>query len=161
MQLTIVLGINASKLILGIPWYGRQYTCVIDEMESATSKYCPIVPEEQRGVNCTSITHLDQEIPYAAIMNRILTEKWNVTEIRWDDTMKTHFCNVYGHNDPDTLLQYWFDDPDSLSYKYQYIKSMNLGGVGPFQFGDLVYDGSDEEKNRAVQMWSTLDEFFV
>merc|ERR1719361_1248142 len=95
VQSYLNLGINASKLILGIPWYGRQYECVLDEMVSPKSKYCPIVPQEARGVNCTSISHNDQEISYAAVMNRVYDLGWNITEVQWDDTMRTHFCNVY------------------------------------------------------------------
>merc|ERR1712130_885294 len=53
VQSYLNLGINASKLILGIPWYGKEYECIIEDMDMATSKYCPIIPTEQRGVNCT------------------------------------------------------------------------------------------------------------
>ena len=34
------------------------------------------------------------------------------------------------------FTQVWYDDPQSLRWKYQYAKSMNLRGIGPFQFGD-------------------------
>ena len=124
-----------------------------------TGKYCPITPQESKGVNCSA--GVSDEIPYAAVMNRILTEKWNITEIRWDNTMKTPFCNVYGHGHTDNLLQYWYDDPQSLSYKYNYAKTMNLRGLGPYQFGDIIYDNSDNEIQRRVEMWSAFDVFYV
>merc|ERR1712154_430738 len=80
VQSYLNLGINASKLILGIPWYARQYECIEDEMESLTSAYCPIVPNEARGVNCSSTAqHDDQELSYAVAMNRVLTQHWNIT----------------------------------------------------------------------------------
>ena len=58
-------------------------------------------------------------------------------------------------------MQVWYDGPDSLIYKYQYAKSMGLRGLGPFQFGDLIYDGSDDEKARAQEMWSAFDAFYL
>ncbi len=34
-------------------------------------------------------------------------------------------------------------------------------GLGPFQFGDLIWDKSDEEKARAQIMWSAFDAFYI
>ena len=124
-----------------------------------TGRYCPIVPEETRGVNCSDF--VAQEISYGAIMNRVLTEKWNITEIRWDDTQKAPYVNVYGHDQRNNMLQYWYDNPESLRWKYRYAKSMGLRGLGPFQFGDEWYDGSDSEKERAQELWSAFDAFYL
>eukprot|EP01083_Nonionella_stella_P059704 156239_1 len=161
VQSYLNLGIDPSKLILGVPWYGKQYPCVMEEMDQyPTGRICPIVPVATRGVNCSDFA--GKEVPYALIMHNIWTEKWNVTEIRWDETMKSPYCNVYANGwDMDQVLQYWYDDPESLRYKYEYAKSMQLRGVGPFQFGDLIYDYSTEERNRAQEMWTSYDAFFV
>ena len=124
-----------------------------------TGKICPIVPEEARGVNCSDFAA--QEISYAAIMNRVLTEKWNITEIRWDNSQKSPFVNIDGHDQANNMLQYWYDDPQSLAYKYKYAQTMGLRGLGPFQFGDLIYDNTNEEKERAKAIWSAFDAFFT
>eukprot|EP00483_Globobulimina_turgida_P003195 UN03200 len=47
------LGIPANKLIVGVPWYGYNYTCDMTQMESVTSKYCPVPFIPFRGVNCS------------------------------------------------------------------------------------------------------------
>ena len=46
------------------------------------------------------------------------------------------------------MLQYWYDNPESLIWKYKYAKSMGLRGLGPFQFGDEWYDGTDSERKE-------------
>ena len=154
------LKINPSNLILGIPWYGKQWPCLADEMDVIpTGKFCPVHPENARGVNCSD--KVANEISYSAIMNIVYVSKSNVTEIRWDDTQKSPFINVPDKHHNTTVFQYWWDNPLSLKYKYEYAKSMNLRGLGPFQFGDLIYDNSDDEKERAKQMWSTFDYFFL
>lgn len=156
------LEIEPNKLILGVPWYGREYKCIVDQMDGGVNgRFCPIKSEVARGVNCSS--RVAPEIPYSTAMSRVFGLKWNITAIRWDETMKTHFVNIYsgGSAKRDDLRQIWFDDPLSLSYKYQYAKEKKLRGVGPFQFGDLIDDHSAAEKQRAKEMWSAFDTFFL
>ena len=126
-----------------------------------------MMPKNNKGVNCSNGNNDKSgtsELAYAGIMNTVFMQKNNVSEIRWDNTQKTHFYNYVGkHEDPNTTLnQVWYDDADSLMYKYSYAKSMNLRGLGPFQFGDLIYDPKDPlEQERAQEMWSAFDVFFT
>ena len=110
------------------------------------------------GVNCTD--NVAQNVSYAAIMDMIYTKKVNGSVIKYDDTMKSPFVNVYDNDGKTTISQIWYDDPQSLAYKYVCAKGAGLRGVGPSSFGDLVYDGSSAEKERAKEMWSTFDAFF-
>ena len=89
--------------------------------------------------------------------------KANVTEIKWDNTQKAPFCNYwFGGHVNETLMQVWQDDAQSLIVKYQYAKSMNLRGLGPFQFGDLIWNENNaQERLRAQQIWSAFDAFYI
>jgi len=158
IQSYLNLQIDPNKLILGIPWYGKQFECLSNEMDGGiTSKFCPIQPAATKdGVNCSD--RLSPEISYAGIMYNVFINKWNVSEIRWDSTQKSPSVNMVRHN---KTYQYWFDNAQSLALKYAYAKSKNLRGVGPFQFGDVVYDNNADEKSRAQEMWSAFDAFFV
>lgn len=79
------LGIDASKLILGVPWYGYSYPCDGEQMESVTSKYCPIRFDTFRGINCSDA--IGSETTFA-ILNRLLDEGLNITTVRWDNAMR-------------------------------------------------------------------------
>ena len=157
VQSYLNLGIDPSKLILGIPWYGKVYGCIENEIQGGpTSKYCPITPHNARGVDCSD--NIASEESYALIMNKVYIQKMNTTAPRWDNTQKSPYFNTYSKKGETS--QIWYDNPESLIYKYKYAKSMNLRGIGPFQFGDLVYDNSTGEKIRAQEMWSAFDSFF-
>ena len=163
VQSYINLGINPFKLILGVPWYGKINECIMEDMSGGiTGRYCPIQPKESKGVNCSNGGwHANPEQSYAEIMSVDCNGKANVTEIRWDNTQKTHFCNYwFGGHMNETLMQVWYDGPESLIVKYQYAKEMNLRGLGPYQFGDLIWDHTQEEKLRGQQMWFAFD-FFI
>ena len=168
VQSYLNLQIDPSKLILGVPWYGKYNVCIYDELENGLqSKYCPLIPKDNKGVNCSNGNNDKSgtsEISYATIMHNVYTQPINVSEIRWDDTQKSSYYNYVGkHEDKNTTLnQVWYDDVQSLIYKYSYAKSMNLRGLGPFQFGDLIEDKNDPtEKERAQQMWAAFDTFFA
>ena len=124
-----------------------------------TGKYCPVQPQETRGVNCSDF--VATEVDYVNIMQYIFeatNEVYNITPIRWDETEKSPFFNIISSN---ATRQVWYDDPQSLTAKYEYAKSMGLRGVGPFQFDDLVSDYSVGETQRAQAMWSAFDAFFL
>ncbi len=86
VQSYLNLGIDPFKLILGIPWYGKINQCIMDEMDGGiTGKFCPIVPKDNKGVNCSNGGwHANPEQSYAEIMSIDCNGKNNVTEIRWD-----------------------------------------------------------------------------
>ena len=149
------IGIPANKLILGVPWYGYNYTCDMTKMESKQSKFCPIPFETFWGVNCSDAA--GNERNYAQL-NELIDRKMNITEIRWDDSMRAPYFN-YGNEEQ--VYQVWFDDPSSLTLKYQYAKAMGLRGVGPYTFAQLRHTDSDNERIRAQAMWTAFDTFFV
>jgi di-N-acetylchitobiase len=49
VQEYLELGISPSKLVLGVPWYGRDYTC----LHPQNLTVCPIRPIPFRGAACS------------------------------------------------------------------------------------------------------------
>eukprot|EP01084_Bolivina_argentea_P261031 440989_1 len=150
-------GVDSKKLILGVPWYGYNYSCIMNEMESHQSKYCPIPFATFRGVNCSDAA--GNEKTYA-IINNLIDLNMNITDIRWDNSMSAPYFNYKDDSVPNQVYQIWFDNIRSLSMKYNYAKSMGLRGIGPFTFVQLYHTFSDEEMQRANTMWSAFDAFF-
>ena len=167
VQSYINLQIPTNKLILGIPWYGKTNLCIYNKLDGGIqSKYCPIGATDSKGVNCSNGNNgksTTSELAYAMIMNLVYDSNKNVTPIRWDNTQKTHYYNYKSDkNNMTQINQVWYDDVESLIYKYSYAKSMNLRGLGPFQFGDLIHDRNNSgEKQRQQAMWSAFDVFFT
>eukprot|EP01084_Bolivina_argentea_P261032 440990_1 len=153
------LQIDRNKLILGVPWYGFNYSCNMNEMESMESKYCPIYFDPFRGMNCSDA--VGKVLTFANI-NKLIDLEINITEIRWDNNTKSPYFNMKMEQNMNgnQVYQIWYDDVNSLAMKYQYAKSNKLRGVGPFEFSQLYDTFSDVEQQRAKQMWSALDVFF-
>ena len=150
------LGIDPSKLILGIPFYGYNYSCNMQEMETTKSKYCPIPFDTFRGVNCSDAAGNEKDF---GKINALIDQGLNITEIRWDTSMRAPYFNYI--NGSNQVFQVWFDNPTSLSLKYQYAKNKNIRGVGPFCFTQLYDQFNDNEMSRARSMWSAFDAFFA
>ena len=151
-----ILNIDPYKLILGVPWYGYNYTCDMSQMESIKSKYCPIPFIPFRGYNCSDAA--GKEYRYSYIM-KLIDDNKNITDIIFDPNTNAPFFNAL--NNDGNVNQYWYDNPQSLSLKYKYAKDVGLRGIGPFTFNDLIYTNSINEQKRAQQMWSAFDNFFI
>jgi di-N-acetylchitobiase len=72
----INLGVNPSKIIMGVPWYGYDYPCEGTSDNQTVTCHLPLVPF--RGVNCSDAA--GSEIAYSDIMNLLAdTDANNVT----------------------------------------------------------------------------------
>ncbi|ETO05658.1 hypothetical protein RFI_31736 [Reticulomyxa filosa] len=157
------IGIDQSKLILGVPFYGYNYSCEMSQMESLVSKYCPIPFVPFRGYNCSDAA--GNENDYADLM-LLIDKKLNNTEIRLDANTQSPFFNymfdsISGNEATVQVFQVWFDNAASLAKKYEYAKSVNIRGVGPYTFSSLYKTYSEIELERAQQIWSAFDTFFL
>ena len=61
------------------------------------------------------------------------------------------FQDKYGH-----YYQIWYDDPQSLSYKYQYAVERKMRGVAMWQADTLHYGNSTQDQKMRKEMWGTL-----
>ena len=143
-------GIPRDKLVLAVPWYGYDYTCT----SLSTSGDCSLSEVPFRGIPCSD----------AAGVQRSSTDmifkylKQSYTGRVWNNTMKTPFFNY--KDSENKYHQAWFDDPESLAYKYYYASQAKIRGLGIWTFECLIFQ-DDETKEFNIEMWSMLDHFFM
>eukprot|EP00039_Didymoeca_costata_P000008 m.43756 g.43756 ORF g.43756 m.43756 type:complete len:377 (-) comp10005_c0_seq1:47-1177(-) len=147
------LGISPQKLILGLPWYGYIYPCDEGEMESPSSKYCPIASVPFRGVNCSDAA--GHEMALSGILD-MLHSKDTIGGSRWDNSTMSPYFNY--RSSSGSVQQIWYDDSRSLRLKYDFAKEMGLRGTGPFTFDDLNYNISYQAE-EAKKMWEAIRSF--
>lgn len=135
------LGIPASKLVLGVPWYGYRYPCVAGT--PSTARFCPIPFVPFRGVNCSDAA--GSEIAYDELVLKLSA---SITGRLWDEGQGAPYFNTVENN---VTVQYWYDDAQSLVPKYKFARSAGLRGVGPFTFTDVT----------DTRMYEALDAFLL
>jgi spore germination protein YaaH len=96
------------QIILGVPFYGYDFTTTSDQPGS------PIISKEYINMS----TAMSDAQKYGRI---------------WDSESNTPWCR---YKSGATWHQVWYDDSESLKLKYNYMKAMNLGGIG---FWNLQY----------------------
>lgn len=109
-------GNDGSQLILGLPWYGRDWRV------TGTMMNAPVVP------NTSGATIL---YPEAAAEAQVYDKQYHSgVAAAW-----------YNYNDGQQH-QVWYDDSLSLVTKYQYAKDMDIKGIGIWALG---YDGGSQK----------------
>ena len=132
--------VPASKLILGVPYYGRAWSTETDAVNSKN------ISGAQYGSSNTVI--YKSAVEHAATHGR-----------RWDD--REHGPYVVYHRENCTPAygcvnpwrQIYYDDAESLRLKYDLVNSMGLAGAGIWALG---YDDSRTELNQVL-----ADEFLT
>ena len=114
-----VTGNNNSKIILGNPYYGYEWPAASAE----------------KGSNTTGAG--------SSVFYNIAESKALSYGKRWDNEAQVPW---YRYENPN-WIQGWYDDSLSLSKKYDFIISKNLGGIGIWALG--YDDGYD-------QLWNAL-----
>ena len=118
---------------MGIPWYGYNYPCEnTGDNQTAT---CDLALVPFRGVNCSDAA--GSEIAYQDVMSILADKSSNnvTTDVRRDHYLQTPNFNYV--DSKGKTHQLWFDDPESLTPKYQMAKDMNLRGIGPYRFDQV------------------------
>ena len=126
----------ASKIILGVPWYGYLFTTSSNATYAAASR-AQAVSYHNGNVELTC---------------------GNKVSYGWDAQSQTPWAAWYSprSNDPcgDNLgswVELWYDNPQSLGIKYGLVNAKGIRGMGVWALG---YDGGLPE------MWSTLNTYF-
>ena len=90
---------------------------------------------------CCLLAIKTTEVP----LEGILAQQQSATTGRlWDAYQGAAYFNTVENG---SVVQYWYDDVQSLTPKYAHAKSLGLRGVGPFTFTDTkdqaMYDAFD------------------
>ncbi len=116
-------GDDASQLILGLPWYGIDWPVTSTTMGASTTSNGSSIFYSSAEANAQS---------YGKNYNTMAPAAW------------------YNYSDGGNR-QVWYDDSLSLAAKYNYIKDMDLKGLGIWALG---YDGGRQE------IWGGLSDAF-
>ncbi|TMW57473.1 hypothetical protein Poli38472_003398 [Pythium oligandrum] len=139
-------GIAPSKLVLGIPWYGYQYAC---DSYTPDNDICTIRAEPFFGAPCSDAA--GKQINYGDIQRLVRTH--GNSSRRWDALTSSPYL-VYHDANPDTVIQLWYDDEESLRAKYRLVKELGLRGVGMWNADTLDYA---EDLVGSQRMWDALE----
>ncbi|XP_059841194.1 di-N-acetylchitobiase-like [Hypanus sabinus] len=139
----IRLGIDSRKLVMGVAWYGYDYTCKrflgVGECELETIS---------QGVPC-SYTKA-RRIPYKDIMQRLPR---SLTGRFWDVDRKAPYFDYLVGN---TYHEVWYDDPESISMKVSIMMKLNLCGIGVWAANNINYTGDVRARMQAAEMWNAV-----
>ncbi|MDP6611219.1 MAG: glycosyl hydrolase family 18 protein [Candidatus Marinimicrobia bacterium] len=114
-------GNNADKIILGVPYYGYQWPANSGDKGANTT---------DSGTAVIYSTAESNALSYGKL---------------WDSTSETPWYKYQNNG----WFQAWYDDSLSLSKKYDFALSKNLGGIGMWALG---YDNGKNE------LWNLLKE---
>ena len=123
-------GQDGSQLILGLPWYGRDWRVTSSAMNASVVRdaFGVIIP----GISIFYPSAETNAQAYGKQYHTGVAAAW------------------YNYNDGQQH-QVWYDDSTSLATKYQYARDMDIKGVGIWALG---YDGGRPE------IWGGLSEIF-
>ncbi|XP_075038104.1 di-N-acetylchitobiase-like [Mixophyes fleayi] len=141
----INLKINPKKLVMGVPWYGYDYTCV----HLSEDNRCKLENWAFRGAERSIVGSF--QASYSAIMKQV---NGSMSGRLWDDVQKAPFYNY--KDSQGKIHQVWYDDPESIALKAAYVKKLGLRGTGMWH-GDLLdYSNDPIAQQQTKDMWKAL-----
>ncbi|XP_074660878.1 di-N-acetylchitobiase-like [Tubulanus polymorphus] len=138
--------ISASKLVLGVPWYGYNYECI----DLSQDNVCKLKRVPFRGVNCSDA--VGRQVPYTNIMNLLNT---SISGRLWDDQSKSPYFN-FKDGKTGKIHQMRYDDVESLRIKYELALMNKLLGVGMWNADCLDYSDTKTARAQRRQMWGAI-----
>lgn len=143
----------ASKLVLGLPWYGYDYAVGQPEVKAATKKgyyYYYKYWYRYRGRLYWKWRRAYQKIPVNVQTYKRGIEGINPAAEGWDDVGKVGWR---AYREGGSWRMFFLDDERSLAAKYKFAKESGLRGVGIWALG---FDEGRKE------LWTQLrDEFGI
>uniref|UniRef100_A0A8D2ACQ6 Di-N-acetylchitobiase n=1 Tax=Sciurus vulgaris TaxID=55149 RepID=A0A8D2ACQ6_SCIVU len=141
----IEMGINPKKLVMGIPWYGYDYTC----LNLSEDHVCTIAKVPFRGAPCSDAA--GHQVPYRTIMKQINS---SISGSQWN---KDQLAPYYNYKDPAGYFhQVWYDNPQSISLKAAYVQNCGLLGIGMWNANCLDYSKDAVAIQQTEEMWKVL-----
>ena len=126
--------VSPSKLILGVPWYGRAWSTVSDQVNA----------KNQSGTKygSSNTVVLDTALDYSKQYGR----RWDTREqSTWVAYQRQNCSSTYGC--VTSWRQLYFDDGPAVKARYDMINRMGLRGAGIWALG---YDADRIEMRQAI-----------
>jgi di-N-acetylchitobiase len=147
---TARIGAPASKLVLGLPWYGYIYQCIDDSPPDVN--ICPIAHVPFRNVSCSDAA--GHELCYNDVSK--LARNNATRAVAWNESLAAPFFDYVDATDGSTR-QVWFDDSRSLGLKVALALAEGWRGVGTWNVDCLGYNTGDPDVDADnARMWATL-----
>lgn len=169
------LGIQASRLILGFPWFAYSWKC---SENTATGRqdcsadhvlcHCTMVyglannsqphyvgngthPGDIRDCSndCRGYT-VPGDTPCLTV--RGIQDAGIIGEEQWDSASSTPWLRWQGGDPPPTQFELWYDNPRSLALKAEYAWSAGVGGVSMWTANALDYNNA----SQVAAFWGAL-----
>ena len=141
------LGIDPKKLVVGLPWYGYNYPCL-----NFNDSVCEMKKVPFRGVNCSDAA--GRQYCYSDIMSKFLPQA--IDGRHFDQKSKSPYFQYKDESDG-RIHQVWYDDPESLKIKYDYIiKEAKMRGLSFWNIDCLDYSDSPKAKKETKEMWDAV-----
>ena len=130
-----VVRIPASKVILGVPYYGRAWSTSSSALNAST------VPAAKYGASVAVLyeTALDFSAQYGRQYDPVEGVAW--TTYQRENCSTTYGCVT-------AIRELYYDDAQTLAAKYDLINSYGIRGVGIWALG---YDGSRPELYQVLK----------
>ncbi|XP_033007580.1 di-N-acetylchitobiase-like [Lacerta agilis] len=141
----IHMGINPKKIVMGVPWYGYDYTC----LGLIKAHVCSIAKVPFRGAPCSDAA--GRQRPYKVIMDLVNS---SISGILWDKEQEAPYLEY--RDEHGVFHQVWFDNPRSISLKAAYVKKLGLRGIGMWNADCLNYSGGSVAQEQTAAMWAAL-----
>ncbi|XP_062834159.1 di-N-acetylchitobiase isoform X2 [Anolis carolinensis] len=141
----IHMGISPKKLVMGVPWYGYDYTC----LGLSKAHVCSLAKIPFQLLPCSEANR--HQVTYRIIMN---WKNNSLSGILWDEKQNSPYLEYKDSNG--TFHQVWFDDPRSISQKAAYVKERGLRGIGMWHANCLDYSRSSAAQEQTKAMWEAL-----
>ncbi|KAK2835457.1 hypothetical protein Q5P01_015941 [Channa striata] len=139
------LKIDPKKLVMGVPWYGYDYPCLNLSQEGI----CSIAKVPFRGAPCSDAA--GKQKTYKWIMKQVNN---SLSGRLWDDNQQAPYFNY--KDDTEQIHQVWYDDPESICPKADFVKSKGLRGIGMWNGNILDYSDEPVAKQQTTLMWNAL-----
>ncbi len=126
--------VPGSKIILGVPWYGRAWSTVSDAVNA----------QNQSGTKYGASTAVNYETVVDLVAK--YGRRWDTRESSpWFAYQRENCTSTYGC--VTSWRQVYYDDAESLRLRYELVNSYGLRGAGIWALG---YDGAYPEMKKAL-----------
>ncbi|XP_070817015.1 di-N-acetylchitobiase isoform X1 [Chaetodon trifascialis] len=139
------LKIDPKKLVMGLPWYGYDYPCLNLSQEGI----CFIAKVPFRGAPCSDAA--GKQKTYKWIMTQVNT---SLSGRLWDNEQQAPYFNY--EDQKGQIHQVWYDDPQSVCPKADYVRSKGLRGIGMWNGNILDYSDEPVARQQTAMMWNAL-----